>query len=78
VSFGTIAGILTALILYALRKYGGVELDAEGNALITSLVAVLVTSATAYLTPLAQAEVVQIVQAPDAPLQVPQAEPAQP
>jgi hypothetical protein len=72
VSAGTIAGLVTALILWALRKYAAVELDLEGTALITSLVSVLASSAAAYFTPLSESEVVQIVQSEDAPLQVAQ------
>jgi hypothetical protein len=72
VSYGTIAGLLTALIFWALRKYLGVEIDIEGTALITSLIAVGVQALAAYLTPLSEGEVEQIVQSEDAPLQVAQ------
>lgn len=75
VSVATIAGLVTALILWALKKYAGAELDLEGSTLITSLVSVLASSLAGYRTPLSDAEVVQIVQAPDAPLQVASAKP---
>lgn len=58
ISYGTTAGILAALALWALRRYAGIELDAEGAGLITTLVAVGVTGLVGYLTPLAPGEVV--------------------
>lgn len=69
ISYGTIAGLLAALIFWALKKYAGVSLDAEGTALITSLVSVLVAGLAGYLTPLSKGEVSAIVQSPDAPVQ---------
>jgi hypothetical protein len=65
VSLGGLAGLLTALIFWALRKYVGIEIDIEGTALITSLVAVAVQMAASYLTPLSTDEVEQIVQVSD-------------
>jgi len=54
VSFSTIAGLLSALVFWALRRYAGVEIDQEGAVLITALISGLV----GYLTPLAPGEVV--------------------
>lgn len=68
VSVATLATALAALLMWSLRRYAG--MDTEGATVISSFVMVLVTFVAGYLTPLSEAEVVQIVQAPDAPLQV--------
>lgn len=49
----TLAGLATAVLFWALRRYAGVELDAEGMSAITALV----TGVVGYMTPLAQGEV---------------------
>jgi len=67
VSAATLAAALGALLLWALRRYAG--MDAEGATVISSFAMVLLTFLAGYLTPLSEAEVDQIVQAPDAPTQ---------
>lgn len=49
----TLAGLATAVLFWALRRYAGVELDAEGMSAITALV----TGFVGYMTPLAPGEV---------------------
>lgn len=49
----TLAGLLTAVLFWALRRYAGVDLDAEGMSAITALV----TGFVGYMTPLAPGEV---------------------
>lgn len=70
VSAATLATALAALVLWALRRYAG--MDTEGATVISSFVMVLVTFVAGYLTPLSETEVTQIVQADDAPVQMPQ------
>jgi hypothetical protein len=71
VTYSALAAVLTALLFWALKRYAGIQIDLEGSALITTLVTIVVQTATAYLTPLSQPEVVQIVQSPEAPIQMP-------
>jgi len=72
VSAATLATALAALVLWALRRYAG--MDTEGATVISSFVMVLFTFLAGYLTPLSEDEVDQIVQAPDAPVQMPNVE----
>jgi hypothetical protein len=55
VSYSTLAGLLTAAIFWGLRRFAGVEIDAEGMTVITALVAGFV----GYMTPIAKGEITQ-------------------
>lgn len=67
VSAATLASALAALIMWALRRYAG--MDSEGVAVIGSFIVVLVTFLAGYFTPLTHTEVNAIVQSPSAPVQ---------
>lgn len=66
VSFPAIASMVVAVIFWALGRYAGVEVDAEGAVLITALVSGVV----GYFTPIAAGEIkpidVAIIAAHDA------------